>query len=66
MAHVLIGEPVSTPDQVRGKLSPERALVAALCAPAPRADKARSVTLWSWFETPRYARLLTMRAPNLR
>src|SRR5437879_800100 len=28
MAHVLIGEPVSTPDQVRGKLSPEHALEA--------------------------------------
>jgi hypothetical protein len=25
LAHVLIGEPVSTPDQVRGRLSPGRA-----------------------------------------
>jgi len=23
LAHVLVGEPVTTPDQVRGKLSPE-------------------------------------------
>src|ERR1051326_8260937 len=27
LAHVLVGEPVSTPDQVRGRLSPEHALV---------------------------------------
>jgi hypothetical protein len=26
LAHVLIGEPVSTPDQVRGRLSPKHAL----------------------------------------
>src|SRR3989442_9263701 len=27
-SHVLVGEPVSTPDQVRGRLSPEHALSA--------------------------------------
>jgi len=27
LAHILIGEPVPTPDQVRGRLSPEYALV---------------------------------------
>jgi hypothetical protein len=30
LAHVLIGEPVSTPDQVGGRLSPEHALVGGI------------------------------------
>src|ERR1043166_7652441 len=29
LAHVLVGEPASTPDQVRGRLSPEHALLNA-------------------------------------
>jgi len=29
LAHILIGEPVPTPDQVRGRLSPEYALALA-------------------------------------
>src|SRR5712691_4333652 len=34
LAHVLVGEPVSTPDQVRGRLSPEHALFIAILAGA--------------------------------
>jgi len=33
LAHILIGEPVSTPDQVRGRLSPEYALAAVTHSP---------------------------------
>jgi len=33
-AHVLVGEPAAAPDQVRGRLSPEHALLVS----SPRAD----------------------------
>jgi hypothetical protein len=34
LAHVLVGEPASTPDRVGGRLSPEHALASSLPAPA--------------------------------
>jgi hypothetical protein len=46
VAHVLIGEPVSTPDQVRGRLSPEHALGAAIAAASvARNHEWRSISL---------------------
>jgi hypothetical protein len=39
VAHVPVGEPVPTPDQVRGRLSPEHAL-AELAKPPPQTRQA--------------------------
>jgi hypothetical protein len=39
VAHVPVGEPVPTPDQVRGRLSPEHAL-AGLAKPPPQTRQA--------------------------
>jgi hypothetical protein len=40
LAHVLVGEPVSTPDQVRGRLSPEHALAIVSATAVDRDDGA--------------------------
>jgi len=46
LAHILIGEPVPTPDQVRGRLSPEHALGECFFrSPARQAPPAVSIDL---------------------